>query len=74
MLAGSKRWHNQEALIEFGVNACTLNKKQAKALFLQCLDGIKIMESLITIRLKTEKEAEKINLLNHLSKVAKKVL
>ncbi len=66
MLAGSRRWHNKEKLIAFGISACSLTKKEALSLFDECLAGMKELNLLVNARLKFEKDVNKCLVLERL--------
>lgn len=69
-LFGSRRWHVKERLIQFGMNACFLNKKQASALYQECLTGMKMLNDLVTQRLMLEEGGKKKRVLSHLKQLA----
>jgi len=73
-LLGSKRWHDKERLIQFGMVSCLLNKKQAMDLYQQCLEGMGVLNALVVERLEYEKHPDKKRVLEHLNKLAEKVL
>ena len=69
-LLGSKRWHSKDNLIRFAIESCSLSKKQALALYKECLLGIEKMLQEINQRLAIETEPDKVKILIKLQELS----
>ncbi len=65
-LAGSKRWHDKQVLLRFGVQTCELTPKEARLLYDDCIKGVLSIQAEIEQRLKQTTDINKQKLLQHL--------
>lgn len=65
-LMGSKKWWPKKHLIEFGINACDLTRRQAEQKYDQCMNALTQTAEQVQRRLEGETKDDKIQVLTHL--------
>ena len=65
-LLGSKKWWDKKFLIRFGMESCSLTKKEANDNYDICVSALMDVKDEITQRLKNEKSEDKISVLEYL--------
>jgi serine/threonine-protein kinase HipA len=65
-LLGSKKWWTRRYLIEFGINACDLTRRQAEQRYDQCINALNQTAQQVKQRLASETDKAKTEVLTHL--------
>lgn len=71
-LLGSKKWWDKKFIIRFGMESCSLTKKEANDNYNICMSALADVKDEITLRLQNEKNEDKISVLEHLLELISK--
>jgi len=71
-LLGSKKWWDKKFIIRFGMESCSLTKKEANDNYDVCVSALADVKNKITLRLQYEKNEDKASVLEHLLELIKK--
>ncbi|NCO02407.1 MAG: type II toxin-antitoxin system HipA family toxin [Epsilonproteobacteria bacterium] len=71
-LLGSKKWWDKKFIIRFGMESCSLTKKEANDNYDVCVSALADVKNEITLRLQYEKNEDKASVLEHLLELIKK--
>jgi len=71
-LLGSKKWWDKKFIIRFGMESCSLTKKEANDNYDVCVSALADVKNEITLRLQYEKNEDKASVLEHLLEIIKK--
>lgn len=66
LLLGSKKWWDNKYIERFGIQTCDLTKKEINEAISECDNAIKIVKNQLSIRLETESNEDKKELLKKL--------
>jgi len=66
LLLGSKKWWDNKYIERFGIQTCDLTKKEINEAISDCDNAIKIVKNKLSIRLETESNEDKKELLKKL--------
>ncbi|MDD4329857.1 MAG: type II toxin-antitoxin system HipA family toxin, partial [Aliarcobacter sp.] len=66
LLLGSKKWWDKKYLEKFGIQTCNLTKKEIENVILECENAVNIVKNEILIRLETEQNQGKKEILQKL--------
>ena len=73
-LLGSKKWWDKKFIIRFGIESCNLTKKEANDNYDVCVSALAVVKNEIMQRVQTEKNEDKVSVLEHLLELINKEL